>query len=85
LHKGAVLTLIGDPLNDGFISGGDDGRLLRLGLDGSVTEIASQKGKWIDKLAAHRTNGTIAASAGKMALVIDKAARCASSARTRAP
>jgi len=73
LHKGAVLSLIGDPLNDGFISGGDDGRLLRLGLDGSATEIASQKGKWIDKLAAHRTNGTIAASAGKMALVIDKA------------
>lgn len=72
LHKGAVLSLIGDPLNDGFISGGDDGRLLRLGLDGSATEIANQKGKWIDKLAAHRSNGTIAASAGKMALVVDK-------------
>jgi WD40 repeat protein len=73
LHKGAVLSLIADPLNDGFISGGDDGRLLRIAADGSASEIAVQKGKWIDKLAAHRTNGTIAAAAGKLALVVDKA------------
>ncbi|HTE35284.1 MAG TPA: WD40 repeat domain-containing protein [Reyranella sp.] len=72
IHKGAVLSLIADPANDGFVSGGDDGRLLRIGLDGGATEIANQKGKWIDRLAAHRTNGTIAASAGKMALVADK-------------
>ena len=72
LHKGAVLSLIADPLDDGFVSGGDDGRLLRIGVDGDATEIASQKGKWIDKLAAHRITGTVAASAGKMALVVDK-------------
>jgi WD40 repeat protein len=72
VHKGAVLSLIADPLNDGFVSGGDDGRLLRIAPDGSATEIASQKGKWIDRLAAHRGNGTIAASAGKMALIVDK-------------
>ncbi|MCW5735451.1 MAG: WD40 repeat domain-containing protein [Enhydrobacter sp.] len=72
VHKGAVLSLIADPLNDGFVSGGDDGRLLRIGLDGKATEIANHKGKWIDKLAAHRGNGTVAASAGKMALVVDK-------------
>jgi hypothetical protein len=35
LHGGAVLALVGDPAGDGFISGGDDGRLLRIGLDGS--------------------------------------------------
>jgi WD40 repeat protein len=73
VHKGAVLSLIGDPTSDGFVSGGDDGLLLRLGVDGSATEIANQKGKWIDKLAAHRTTGAIAASVGKMALVVDKA------------
>ena len=71
-HNGAVLSLIGDPAGDGFVSGGDDGRLLRLASDGAASEIANQKGKWIDKLAAHRGNGTIAASAGKMALVVDK-------------
>ena len=73
IHKGAVLSLIADPNSDGFISGGDDGRLLRLAPDGGTTELANQKGKWIDKLAAHRASGAIAASAGKMALVIDKA------------
>jgi WD40 repeat protein len=72
LHKGAVLSLIADPVGDGFISGGDDGRLLRIAPDGSAGEIANHKGKWIDKLAAHRSNGTFAASVGKMALVVDK-------------
>jgi len=72
LHKGAVLSLIADPVGDGFISGGDDGRLLRIAPDGSPGEIANHKGKWIDKLAAHRSNGTFAASVGKMALVVDK-------------
>jgi WD40 repeat protein len=72
VHNGAVLSLIADPNGDGFLSGGDDGRLLRIAPDGSATEIANQKGKWIDKLAAHRSNGTFAASVGKMALVVDK-------------
>jgi len=72
LHDGAVLSLIADPAGDGFISGGDDGRLLRVAGDGSATELTHQKGKWIDRLAAHRSNGAFAASAGKTALVIDK-------------
>ena len=73
VHSGAVLSLIADPIGDGFLSGGDDGRLLRIAPDGSATEVANQKGKWIDKLAAHRSNGAFAASVGKMALVVDKA------------
>jgi WD40 repeat protein len=72
-HNGAVLSLIADPTGDGFVSGGDDGRLLRIATDGSLIELANQKGKWIDKLAAHTGNGAIAASVGKMALVIDQA------------
>ena len=72
IHNGAVLSLIADPNGDGFLSGGDDGRLLRLAPDGGTTELANQKGKWIDKLASHAGSGTVAASVGKMALVIDK-------------
>ena len=30
VHGGAVLCLAGDPAGDGFVSGGDDGRLLRV-------------------------------------------------------
>ncbi|MBV8393478.1 MAG: WD40 repeat domain-containing protein [Alphaproteobacteria bacterium] len=71
-HAGAVLSLIADPNGEGFVSSGDDGRVLRLGGDGTASEIASQKGKWLDKLAAHSGNGAIAVSAGKMALVIEK-------------
>ncbi len=70
LHKGAVLALAGDPAGDGFVSGGDDGRLLRLGLDGAVAELANQRGKWIDHVVTHKATGTIAASAGKTTLVM---------------
>ncbi len=73
LHKGAVLSLIADPTTDGFLSGGDDGRLLRIAPDGRASELANQKGKWIDKLVAHREKAIVAASVGKMALVLDKA------------
>ena len=64
LHKGVVLSLVGDPAGDGFVSGGDDGRVLRLAADGTATELLAQKGKWIEHLVAHRT-GAVAASAGK--------------------
>jgi WD40 repeat protein len=70
LHKGAVLALAADPAGDGFVSGGDDGRLLRVGLDGSAVELANQKGKWIDHIVTHRASGAIAAAAGKSALVL---------------
>jgi len=73
VHRGAVLSLIGDPNGDGFLSGGDDGRLLRIAPDGSAMELVNQKGKWIDKLVSHAASGAVAASVGKMALLIDKA------------
>jgi WD40 repeat protein len=72
VHEGAALALAADPVGEGFVSGGDDGRLLRLGRDGAASELARQKGKWIDHLAIHRTTGAIAAAAGKSALVIAK-------------
>ena len=64
LHKGVALSLVGDPAGDGFVSGGDDGRVLRLAADGTSTELLAQKGKWIEHLVAHKT-GAVAASAGK--------------------
>jgi WD40 repeat protein len=69
VHEGVVLALAADPAGDGFVSGGDDGRLLRLAPDGTVTELATQKGSWIDHIATHRASGALAAAAGKMALV----------------
>lgn len=70
LHGGAVLSLAFDPAGDGFVSGGDDGRLLRIGADGTATELMAQKGKWIEHIAVHRATAAIAASAGKAAFVV---------------
>ncbi len=47
-----------------LITGGDDGRVLAVSGDGGVEEIALEKGKWIDAIAA-RDDGAIAWSAGK--------------------
>jgi hypothetical protein len=38
-HDGAVLSLAADPAG-GFLTGGDDGRLVQTAPDGAVTEIA---------------------------------------------
>jgi WD40 repeat protein len=69
IHQGAVLCLVGDPTSDGFVSGGDDGRLLRVALDGTASEVANHKGRWIEHLVGHRS-GTIAAGVGKTAIVL---------------
>jgi len=47
-----------------FLTGGDDGRVVAVSLDGTVEDIANEKGKWIDALTA-RSDGAIAWSSGK--------------------
>jgi WD40 repeat protein len=70
VHRGAVLSLVSDPTGDGFVSGGDDGRILRIALDGTTTELANFKGKWVDRMVAHKANEAIAAAVGRNAVVI---------------
>jgi WD40 repeat protein len=70
-HKGAVLSLVRDPKGNGFYSGGDDGRLCRIGVDGSAAEIENFAGKWIESIATHPASGAIAVAAGKEARLID--------------
>jgi WD40 repeat protein len=50
-HDGAVLSLGAHPLG-GFLTGGDDGRLLRITDDGVVTEIAKFGSKWVEHIAS---------------------------------
>ncbi|MDN3566848.1 WD40 repeat domain-containing protein [Paeniroseomonas aquatica] len=69
-HDGAVLSLVADA-KDGFLSGGDDGRLVRTAADGTVSEIASLGTmKWVEHVAAHES-GLRAASVGKLLHVFD--------------
>jgi len=65
---GAVLVaaLTGQKL----ITGGDDGRIVSTSPDGETQEIAHEKGKWIDALAA-RDDGAIAWSTGKQVYARD--------------
>jgi hypothetical protein len=70
-HQGAVLSLCADAKN-GVISGGDDGRLMRLGADGALTELARYGSRWVEHVAAHES-GLRAAVVGKAVHVLDGA------------
>jgi hypothetical protein len=73
VHDGAILSFAPDPTGDGFVSGGDDGKLRRLGTE--TTDIASFGMKWVEHVATFstdRTKGLIAASAGKVVRLFDQ-------------
>jgi hypothetical protein len=72
-HDGGVLTLAPD--SAGFLSGGDDGRLARVGRDGDVTQIASFGMKWVEHVAsfADAKSRTVACAVGKTVHVFDGA------------
>ena len=63
-HDGAVLAFCADA-KDGYLTGGDDGRLVRTAPDGGTTELANFGAmKWVEHVAAHES-GLRAASVGK--------------------
>jgi WD40 repeat protein len=65
-HGGAVLSLAPHPVSGGFCSGGDDGRLLSIGLDGGIAEIAGFGSKWVEHVACFPGKApVIAAAVGK--------------------
>ena len=66
---GAVLVAASE--GNRLITGGDDGRVVATNAAGAVTEIAFEKGRWIDALAAR--GGAIAWSSGKQARARDAA------------
>jgi WD40 repeat protein len=70
-HAGAVLSAVAD-CRAGWLSGGDDGRLVQVAADGAVTTVAEFGSKWVDHVAAHET-GLRAASVGKAVHLLDAA------------
>jgi WD40 repeat protein len=69
-HDGAVLSLCADA-KSGFLSGGDDGRLVHTAPDGTVEEVAQLGAmKWVEHVAAHES-GLRAASVGKQLHLFD--------------
>ncbi|BCW87810.1 hypothetical protein sos41_09410 [Alphaproteobacteria bacterium SO-S41] len=66
-HDGTVLSLAVH--GAGFVSGGDDGRLLHIAFDGAVTELFKARGKWIEHVAVSPVSGALVCSVGKEVLV----------------
>ncbi|SMC43254.1 WD40 repeat domain-containing protein [Rhizobium sp. RU36D] len=66
-HQG-LLTCIKDPATQTLLTGGEDGKVLRIAHDGSVTELASVPRKWISVVACG-PQGAVAYAYGKSAFV----------------
>jgi WD40 repeat protein len=67
--KGSILAAAGD--GKLWMTGGDDGRVVATSADGSSRQIAREKGRWIDSLAAR--GGAVAWAAGRELRVRDSA------------
>lgn len=69
-HEGSTRALVPD-CADGYLTGGDDGRLLRTAPDGTGTELGSYGAmKWVENVAAHPA-GVRLAAIGRAVHVLD--------------
>lgn len=66
-HQG-LLTCIRDPFSATLLTGGEDGKVLRIGHDGSITELAEVPRKWISVVAGG-PQGAIAYAHGRSSFV----------------
>ena len=66
-HDGGVLALTRDAAATGWISGGDDGKFLRIGANGSITPLASFGSRWAEQVASRvdGKTGVLACASGK--------------------
>jgi WD40 repeat protein len=70
-HDGAVLSLSLDIDGKGFVSGGDDGRVVCTTAEGSMVSLLSAPGKHIDVLAVSRTAKARAVAVGREVTLFD--------------
>ena len=53
-HKGVVLSMANH--GDHVLTGGDDGRFLKISSEGDIDEISNFGGKWVDYVASYKDN-----------------------------
>lgn len=68
-HDGACLAVAPD-CKAGVLTGGDDGRLVRVAADGAVTEVAAYGSRWVEQVASHES-GIRAVAVGKAVHLLD--------------
>ncbi|MGE4064280.1 MAG: WD40 repeat domain-containing protein [Rhodospirillaceae bacterium] len=71
-HKGASLSLAADIDKGGFLSGGDDGKLVKIAAIGTAETLWESKGKWIEHVTAHAGAGVRVFAVGKSATILNK-------------
>ncbi len=69
VHAGPILALTAHPAG-GFVTGGDDGWVRRVGVDGAVSDIRCWRGKWVEHLAVVGED-QIAVAVGKTVFLLD--------------
>jgi WD40 repeat protein len=67
VHDGVCLALAADP-DGGFLSAGDDGRLVHLDIDGNSNVLAALPAQWIDCVAASRAGWRAYASGRRVSI-----------------
>ena len=74
-HDGGVLALAADARAEGFVSGGDDGSLVRTARDGTAMQIAGFGMKWVEHVAsfADAKSSVVACAVGKHLHLFDGA------------
>ena len=73
VHDGAVLSLV--PHRDAFVTGGDDGKLARTGVDGATATVAGFGMKWVEQVAQFSDGKTslLACAVGRTIHLMDGA------------
>ena len=71
VHDGPVLSMV--TAGGGWVTGGDDGGFRRVAADGTVTDVARFKGKWVEQVAAFTDAKAplVACAVGKTVHVFD--------------
>lgn len=74
-HEGALLSAAPAPGGKGVLTGGDDGRLVRTGIDGEAVELAAVPRRWIAAVVSDPIAGNVVFAAGKEVRVLGKDGR----------
>ncbi|MBM3542034.1 MAG: WD40 repeat domain-containing protein [Alphaproteobacteria bacterium] len=69
-HDGVCLTMRSDIEPGRLLSGGDDGRLASVGVDGSVRDLVAVPGAWVDPIATAPATHLRAAAIGRSVILL---------------